>query len=55
MFDMGAETMDLPFREKMKFEQGDDGFSFGSVQQSHLSALTVIDTRQTDTKRPAQQ
>ena len=29
MFDTGAETMDLPFQEKMRFEQGDDGFSFG--------------------------
>lgn len=31
MFDMGAETMDLPIEEKMKFEQGDDGMSFGYV------------------------
>lgn len=29
MFDMGAETMRLPMEEKMKFEQGDDGVSFG--------------------------
>ncbi|KIJ66625.1 hypothetical protein HYDPIDRAFT_109724 [Hydnomerulius pinastri MD-312] len=29
MFDMGAETMALPLEEKMKFEQGDDGRSFG--------------------------
>ncbi|OBZ65469.1 1-aminocyclopropane-1-carboxylate oxidase [Grifola frondosa] len=29
MFDMGAETMALPFEEKMKFEQGDDGMSCG--------------------------
>ncbi|KAG2067403.1 Clavaminate synthase-like protein [Suillus decipiens] len=29
MFDMGAETMALPFEERMKFEQGDDGRSFG--------------------------
>ncbi|GLB43791.1 putative clavaminate synthase-like protein [Lyophyllum shimeji] len=29
MFDMGAETMALPLEEKMKFEQGDDGISFG--------------------------
>jgi len=29
MFDMGAETMALPLSEKMKFEQGDDGRSFG--------------------------
>ena len=29
MFAMGAETMDLPLEEKLKFEQGDDGMSFG--------------------------
>ncbi|KAI0048074.1 Clavaminate synthase-like protein [Auriscalpium vulgare] len=29
MFDMGAETMALPSEEKMKFEQGNDGLSFG--------------------------
>ena len=31
MFEMGAETMDLPFEEKIRFEQGDDGMSFGYV------------------------
>jgi len=29
MFELGAETMALPIEEKMKFEQGDDGVSFG--------------------------
>ena len=29
MFSMGAETMSLPFSEKMEFEQGDLGMSFG--------------------------
>ena len=29
MFDMGAETMDLPLEEKLKYEQGDLGHSFG--------------------------
>ncbi|KAG6863796.1 hypothetical protein C0991_003162, partial [Blastosporella zonata] len=29
MFDMGAETMKLPIMEKMRFEQGDNGVSFG--------------------------
>ena len=29
MFEMGAETMSLPMNEKMKFEQGIDGQSFG--------------------------
>jgi len=31
MFDMGAETMALPLEEKLKFDQGDDGRSFGCV------------------------
>ncbi|KAF7790904.1 hypothetical protein EIP86_001862 [Pleurotus ostreatoroseus] len=29
MFEMGAETMKLPLAEKMQFEQGDEGMSFG--------------------------
>ncbi|KAI5116024.1 hypothetical protein M0805_002261 [Coniferiporia weirii] len=29
MFEMGAETMDLPMTEKLRFEQGDGGQSFG--------------------------
>ncbi|KAH9887649.1 Clavaminate synthase-like protein [Cubamyces lactineus] len=29
MFEMGAETMKLPLEEKMKYEQGDEGMSFG--------------------------
>lgn len=29
MFDTGSETLALPIEEKMKFEQGDDGVSFG--------------------------
>ncbi|THU77800.1 Clavaminate synthase-like protein [Dendrothele bispora CBS 962.96] len=29
MFRMGEETMHLPLEEKMKFEQGDEGLSFG--------------------------
>ncbi|KAK0207260.1 hypothetical protein IW262DRAFT_1324452 [Armillaria fumosa] len=29
MFEMGEETMRLPLEEKMKYEQGDDGRSFG--------------------------
>ncbi|TBU56852.1 Clavaminate synthase-like protein [Dichomitus squalens] len=39
MFDVGAETMDLPFQEKMEFEQGDNGFSFGYK----ASGATVTD------------
>ena len=33
MFDMGAETLALPLEEKMLFEQGDDGASFGYVDR----------------------
>ncbi|KAG6847380.1 hypothetical protein H0H93_008547 [Arthromyces matolae] len=29
MFDMGKKTMELPLEEKMRFEQGDEGMSFG--------------------------
>lgn len=29
MFNMGKETMQLPLEEKMKYEQGDEGSSFG--------------------------
>lgn len=29
MFDMCAETMSLPLEEKMKYEQGDEGNSYG--------------------------
>lgn len=31
MFDMGAETLKLPLEEKLEYEQGSDGRSFGSV------------------------
>jgi hypothetical protein len=31
MFQMAVETMQLPMDEKLKFEQGDSGNSFGSV------------------------
>ncbi|EJD06828.1 Clavaminate synthase-like protein [Fomitiporia mediterranea MF3/22] len=40
MFDMGAETMDLPVEEKMKFEQGSEGNSFG------YKALGTISTNE---------
>ena len=29
MFSLGMETLDLPLEEKMKYEQGDGGMSFG--------------------------
>ena len=46
MFDMGAETLALPLEEKIRFEQGDSGYSFGSVTHpvasySHRS-LTIL-------------
>lgn len=31
MFEMGKETMSLPLEEEMKYEQGDEGSSFGCV------------------------
>ena len=31
MFDMGREAMALPLEEKMKYELGDEGGSFGFV------------------------
>lgn len=34
MFDMGAETMALPLEEKLKFEQGDEGVSFGYLSRA---------------------
>lgn len=34
MFALGEETMALPLEERMKFEQGDDGMSFGYISES---------------------
>jgi len=43
MFDMGAETMTLPLEEKLKFEQGNDGMSFGfAFYMPSPRKLTVI-------------
>lgn len=36
MFRMGEETMRLPLEEKLRFEQGDDGVSFGYVLVTFL-------------------
>lgn len=36
MFDVCAEALDLPLEEKMKFEQGDNGDSFGLVSPSDI-------------------
>lgn len=33
MFDMGAVTMQLPLEDKMQYEQGDHGMSFGYVTE----------------------
>ncbi|KAF8172418.1 hypothetical protein K438DRAFT_1851637 [Mycena galopus ATCC 62051] len=43
MFAMGAETMALPLEEKMKYEAGDDGGSFGYK----AAAKNAIDTKGT--------
>ena len=40
MFEMGEETMALPLEEKMKFEQGDEGSSFG-YKASGANAVDV--------------
>ena len=39
MFDMGRQTLALPLEEKIKFEQGNEGFSFGSVMMNSLQPL----------------
>ncbi|KAJ7508980.1 hypothetical protein B0H11DRAFT_1963356 [Mycena galericulata] len=43
MFDMAAETMALPMKEKMEFEQGDDGRSFGY----RAAGTTAVDEKGT--------
>lgn len=42
MFDMGAETLALPLEELMKFEQGDNGQSFGFVLIWPISVSHLI-------------
>ncbi|TFK67499.1 Clavaminate synthase-like protein [Pluteus cervinus] len=46
MFDMGEETMSLPLEEKMKFEQGDSGRSFGykAPGANAIDASGTLDT-----------
>ncbi|KAJ7200513.1 Clavaminate synthase-like protein [Mycena pura] len=48
MFDMGAETMALPMEEKMKFEQGNEGTSFGykAAGTYAIDAVGTVDTAQ---------
>ena len=56
MFAMGAETMSLPLSEKMEFEQGDSGMSFGykaaganAVDESgNLDTVEFINVAQDD-------
>lgn len=38
MFRVCAEALDLPLEEKMKFEQGDSGYSFGSA---HCTSICI--------------
>jgi isopenicillin N synthase-like dioxygenase len=46
MFDMGAETMAIPTDEKMKFEQGNDGMSFGyALRYVFLATSNQCDNR----------
>jgi len=48
MFEMGAETMALPMEEKMKYEQGDEGMSFGykAAGANAVDASGNLDTAQ---------
>ncbi|KAJ6609556.1 hypothetical protein B0H10DRAFT_2063844 [Mycena sp. CBHHK59/15] len=46
MFDMAAETMALPMEEKMKYEQGDDGMSFG-YKAAGANAVDATGTKDT--------
>ncbi|KAJ7211614.1 Clavaminate synthase-like protein [Mycena pura] len=48
MFDMGTETMALPMAEKMKFEQGNEGISFGykAAGTCAIDAAGTVDTAQ---------
>ncbi|TBU29791.1 Clavaminate synthase-like protein [Dichomitus squalens] len=46
MFDVGAETLALPLAEKMKFEQGDTGDSFGYKARGTI-ATDLSGTRDT--------
>ena len=41
MFDMGSETMALSMDEKMPYEQGDDGGSFGSAKADVILAWRI--------------
>ncbi|TFK62217.1 Clavaminate synthase-like protein [Pluteus cervinus] len=46
MFEMGKETMSLPLEEKMKYEQGDSGRSFGykAAGANAVDAYGTLDT-----------
>ncbi|KAL0574773.1 hypothetical protein V5O48_007184 [Marasmius crinis-equi] len=46
MFEMGEATMKLPMEEKMKYEQGDEGSSFGdkAAGANAVNATDLLDT-----------
>ncbi|KAL0570345.1 hypothetical protein V5O48_011615, partial [Marasmius crinis-equi] len=46
MFEMGEATMKLPMEEKMKYEQGDEGSSFGykAAGANAVDATGLLDT-----------
>lgn len=44
MFDTGAVTLDLPLEEKLKYEQGDSGASFGYVICPRLMSTGPLST-----------
>lgn len=49
MFDVCADTLELPLEEKMPFEQGDDGDSFGYMPSYRPCSRTSL-TRDIGTK-----
>ncbi|KAJ7156671.1 hypothetical protein C8R46DRAFT_1226151 [Mycena filopes] len=46
MFEMAAETMLLPLEEKLKYEQGDGGNSFGSAHSYKAAGANAVDATQ---------
>ena len=53
MFDMGTEMMALPLEEKMKYEQGDDGYSFGYIDTILVCMVPLMLITSPDTKLKA--
>ncbi|OBZ78816.1 hypothetical protein A0H81_01371 [Grifola frondosa] len=53
MFDIGAETLDLPLSEKMKYEQGDNGDSFGyKARVTHRTYPSTVNAHMEDVVTP---